>query len=412
MACEEQTAGPLAGVRVLDLSSVIMGPYATQILGDLGAEVITVEAPDAVGNRTMGAGPHADFSGISLNLLRNKRSLCIDLKNPAGADFVRRLAATSAVLVTNLRPMSLGRLRLGYADVAAVRPDIVYCQAQGFPTDGDRADDPAYDDIIQAECGIADAFRRTGQDPALAPTILADKICGQAIASAVLAGLLHRARTGRGQRIEIAMIEIMRSFMLVEHGAAAISSPPMGPPGWHRVLSPSRGPQRTSDGWINILPYSVAAYKAIFEVGGRLEMLDDPRLAPRTLSVHAPFLYDQIRPIIATQDTAYWLDFCADHQIPVGRIKTLDELVEELPLAEHPVAGAYRQTGFSALFDDSPATVRSPAPLLGQDGMEIGREIGLSEDALGAMIADGTLRGARTEATNAHEAERSSRISL
>jgi len=179
----ETGSGPLAGVRVLDLSSVIMGPLATQILGDLGADVITVESAGGDTNRIMATGPHPQLSGIALNILRNKRNVALDLRDPDSHATVLRIAATSDVLVTNLRPKSLERLGLSYPDVAAVRPDIVYCQSQGFATDTARADDPAYDDIIQAATGVADAFLRATGRPGLAPTIMADKVCGLTIAA-------------------------------------------------------------------------------------------------------------------------------------------------------------------------------------------------------------------------------------
>jgi crotonobetainyl-CoA:carnitine CoA-transferase CaiB-like acyl-CoA transferase len=266
--------GPLHGLRILDLTSVIMGPFATQTLGDMGAEIITVETIDGGGNRGMGSGPHEQLSGIALNLLRNKRSICLDLKHSKGREAALRIAAGCAAMITNLRPGPLKRLGLAYDDIVKVQPDIVYCQAQGFRSDSGRANDPAYDDIIQAESGIADANRRTGRDPALAPTILADKICGLTIANAVTAGLLHRERSGEGQRIEVPMQDVMTSFLLLEHGTGRISVPPSGEVGWSRVLSPERGPQPTQDGWINILPYSSEAFDALFVAGGRSDLVD------------------------------------------------------------------------------------------------------------------------------------------
>ncbi|HEY7045833.1 MAG TPA: CoA transferase, partial [Jatrophihabitantaceae bacterium] len=187
-------AGALQGIRVLDLTSVVMGPMATQILGDLGADVITVENAAGETNRVMGPGPHSALSGTSLNLLRSKRNIALDLKHPDGRGVLMRLAATCDVFVTNLRPSSLGRLRLTYDDVRHARPDVVYCQAQGFPADTDRANDPAYDDIIQSATGVADAARRAYGEPRLVPTLVADKVAGLTIVYTVLAALFHRER--------------------------------------------------------------------------------------------------------------------------------------------------------------------------------------------------------------------------
>lgn len=221
--------GPLAGVRVLDLTSVVMGPLATQILGDLGADVITVESRDGDINRTMSAGPVLGLSGVSLNLLRNKRNVCLDLGQPEGRDALLKIAAGCDVFVTNLRPMSLRRAGLEYADVAAVRPDVVYCLANGFPSDGPEADKPAFDDIIQAASGIADVMSLAGLPPALVPMLLADKVSGLVAAYAIIAALFHRERTGLGQRVEVPMIDAVRAFVLVEHGGSAMSEPPRRP---------------------------------------------------------------------------------------------------------------------------------------------------------------------------------------
>src|SRR5215813_13535757 len=232
--------GPLHGVRVLDLTSVVMGPLATQILGDLGADVITVESRDGDINRTMSRGPVRGLSGVSLNLLRNKRNVQIDISRQQGQAAVLRIAAGCDVLVTNLRPGSVRRAGLDYAAVRAVKPDIVYCQATGFGSDTADADRPAFDDVIQAAAGVPDLMRLAGLPPALAPMLLADKVCGLIITYAVIAALFHRERTGHGQRVEVPMIDAMRAFALVEHGGSAIPVPPRGPAGYPRILTPLR----------------------------------------------------------------------------------------------------------------------------------------------------------------------------
>src|SRR5262249_18901967 len=265
LACTgEWWMGPLEGVRVLDLTSVVMGPLCTQMLGDLGADVLVVERPHGETNRVMGAGPHPQLSGISLNLMRNKRSVPVDLTTAAGQATIRELIAGSDALVTTMLPGSLRRLGLDYDSVAQVRPDIVYAQAQGFPLDTDRADQPAYDDIVQSATGVADAMARVTGEPRLVPSIFADKVCGLTLANAVVAALLYRERTGVGQAVEVPMVDAMRAFMLVEHGAAGIPEPPVGPVGYQRILSPERRPQRTADGWIGILPYARAHYESLF----------------------------------------------------------------------------------------------------------------------------------------------------
>ena len=383
----------LEGIRVLDLSSVVMGPFATQILGDLGADVITIESATGDTNRVMGPGPHRWLSGVSLNLLRNKRNIALDLKRPEGRDVLLRLAETCDVFVTNLRPGPLERLRLAYDDVKQVRPDIIYCQAQGFPTDSKRANEPAYDDIVQAATGMADATRRSYGEPVLVPTIFADKVAGLTIVYAVLAALFHRERTGEGQRVEVPMVEAVEAFMLVEHGAGAVLRPPLGPAGYERIITPERRPQRTLDGWINVLPYSKESYDALFTTGGRHDLLGDARYQNgRSRIENSDFLYQQVRAILATRTTEEWLAFCRDNNIPATRVVSLEEIVDEQPDATHPVASTYKQVRPGARLTATPAAVRRPAPLPGEHNREVLSELGYTDTEVDDMLARGVLR--------------------
>lgn len=389
--------GALAGVRVLDLSSVVMGPMATQILGDLGADVITVEAEKGETNRVMGAGPHRHLSGVSLNLLRSKRNISVDLKHADGREVLLRLAATCDVFVTNLRPRPLSRLRLRYEDIAVVRPDIVYCQAQGFPADSARADDPAYDDIIQSATGVADATLRAYGQPTLVPTIFADKVAGLTIVYSILAALFFRERTGQGQHIEVPMIEAVEAFMLVEHGAEAVPQPPVGPPGYQRVLSPERKPQRTADGWISVLPYSKEQYDALFAAGGRDDLLGDARYGDgRARIANSDFLYQQVRTILVQRTTAEWLEFCRVNHVPATAVVTLDEIVARQPIAAHPLAGDYRQLRPGARLSATPMRQVRHAPLPGQHNQEVLLEIGYTREQIDELAGRGVLRSAVT----------------
>jgi crotonobetainyl-CoA:carnitine CoA-transferase CaiB-like acyl-CoA transferase len=384
--------GALAGVRVLDLTSVVMGPYATQLLGDMGADVICVEASGGDTNRIMGPGPVRGMSGVSMNLLRNKRNVCLDLKQPAARDACLAVLATCDVFVTNLRPAPLQRLGLAYADVAARRPDIVMCRAHGWPSDGPNGNKPAYDDVIQAVSGVAHSFQLRDGVPAMAPTLIADKVAGMAVAQAVLAALFHRERTGDGQLVEVAMDDALRSFSLVEHGCAAIPEPPLGQAGYPRIVTPDRRPYATTDGWIAVLPYSAANYRAVFREGGRDDLLDDPRIeGARSRMAHAGELYAIVAEVVATRSTSFWVDFCDEHDIPAGPVRTLDELVDELPIAEHPIAGRYRQTPVPWRFDRTPTSVRRPAPMLGEHTREVLLEVGLAADAIDSMVSSGAI---------------------
>jgi crotonobetainyl-CoA:carnitine CoA-transferase CaiB-like acyl-CoA transferase len=388
--------GPLHGIRILDLTSVVMGPLATQVLGDLGADVITVEAAKGETNRVMGLGPHPQLSGVSLNLLRNKRNVAIDLKSEGGRDAVLAIAATCDVFVTNLRPAPLARLRLTYDDVRAVRDDVVFCQAAGFASDSARADDPAYDDIVQAASGAADTIRRAsadGDSPALYPTIFADKVSGLTLTYAILAALFERERSGLGQLVEVPMVDAVSAFLLVEHGAGAIARPPQAEAGYHRILTHHRRPQRSLDGWIQVFPYTQDHYDALFAASGRDDLVGDERLSTtRARAANSELLYTTLEAIIATRTTDEWLTFCSARGIPAARMTDLDDLVESLPDATHPVAGAYKSVPPPARFSRTPSSVRRPAPLVGEHNREVLREVGLDDAAIDALEASGALR--------------------
>jgi crotonobetainyl-CoA:carnitine CoA-transferase CaiB-like acyl-CoA transferase len=367
-------------VRVLDLTRVVMGPLATQVLADQGAEVILVEAPGGDTNRVMGPGPHPELSGIALNLLRNKRSIDIDLKSSEGAELVRRLVMTVDVVVTTMRPQAVTKLGLDYDTLRELKPDLVYCQAQGFPLGSERADEPAYDDIIQAASGVSDLMERVWGQPALIPTIFADKVCGLVMAQAICAALFHRERTGEGQHIEVPMQQTTAAFMLAEHGSGAISEPPVNAPGhpaagYPRIISPDRRPHPTKDGQVHLFPYLPRHYAALFAEAGVPGADSDPRYTDqRATLANSQSLYQDVRRLGPSRTTEEWLTYCRAAGIPATRVATVQDLVDELPLAEHPTVGSYRVIPQMALFSRTPGGVRRPAPLIGEHTEEVLRE--------------------------------------
>ena len=384
--------GPLAGVRVLDLTSVLMGPYATQVLGDLGADVISVEPAGGDPNRSMGEGPHPQLSGVALNLLRNKRNIALNFKVPEGYQALIDIAATCDVFVTNLRPSTLRRARLEYADLCKRRPDIVFCQAHGYPSDGPRGDDPAYDDVLQAETGLADAMSRTTGSPTLAATVLVDKVCGLFVASSVMAALYRRAITGEGQKVEVPMVEVASAFTLVEHGAAAIPRPALGPAGYGRVLTPARRPWPTKDGWIMVLPYTKQQFDAVFDAGGRHDLLGDDRYSTgRNRVLNAPFLYEQVGLMLAERTTDEWLVTFKECDVPAASVARLDDMVDALPEAEHPHTGTYKVIPPAVRFSASPQKVRRPAPLIGEHTEEVLAEAGYDADRIAGLLGAGAF---------------------
>lgn len=357
---------------MLDLTRVVMGPLATQVLADQGADVILVEAPGGDTNRVMGPGPHPELSGIALNLLRNKRSIDVDLKSDQGRQLIADLVPRCDVVVATMRPQVLERLGLDYASLRELRPDLVYCQAQGFPLASERAGEPAYDDIIQAASGVADMVERVTGEPSLLPTIFADKVCGLVMAQAITAALFHRERTGEGQHVEVPMQQAVAAFMLAEHGSGAIADPPVhddGRPaaGYPRVLSAERRPHPTKDGLVHLFPYLPRHYARLFAAAGVENAEHDERYVDqRATLVNSDSLYRDVRAVGPTRTTDEWLDFCRVEGIPATRVATLQDLVDDLDLTEHPSAGRYRSIPQMANFSATPGGVRRHAPLIGE----------------------------------------------
>ena len=329
----------------------------------------------------MGPGPHPELSGIALNLLRNKRSIDIDLKSAEGMDIVHRLVATCDVVVATMRPQVLVRLGLDYESLREIKPDIVYCQAQGFPLASERANDPAYDDIIQAASGVSDMVERVFGEPALLPTIFTDKVCGLVMAQAICAALFYRERTGRGQHVEVPMQQATSAFMLVEHGAGAIAEPPVCDPGrpaagYPRVLSPERRPHPTKDGLVHLFPYLPKHYAKLFEEAGIPGAATDPRYADqRATLVNSDSLYRDVRAIGPTRTTQEWLDYCREAGIPATEVATLQDLVDALPIGTHPYVGGFRVIPQMSNFTSMPGGLRRPAPLIGEHTKEVVAEL-------------------------------------
>jgi formyl-CoA transferase len=387
-------AGPLAGTRVLDLTAVVLGPYATQILGDYGAEVIKIESPAGDLMRLNGVSLNRGMSSIFLTLNRNKRSLALNLQTPEGAEVLRRLIPKADVLVHNMRVEAIERLGFGYEAVAAINPGIVYCAATGFDQDGPDADRPAFDDIIQAASGLA-AVASTGREtPDYVPSLIADKTAGMAVVNAVLAALLHRARGGGGQYVEVPMLETMVAFVLTEHLGGMAFEPAPAPPGYARLLTGGRKPARTSDGFIAMLPYSAPHWRAFFEAAGRPEIGEALASDDRAVrNANNARLYAAVQAITPERTTAAWMAICHERDIPATPIYTLEQLPEHpqlkavglFQMAEHPSEGAVRYVRPATKFAGSPAAIRRHAPAHGQHTDEILREAGYTDAEIAAL---------------------------
>ena len=390
--------GPLTGVRVLDLTTVIMGPFATHILADLGADVIKIESPGGDSVRHYEPLRHAGMSGNVLNLHRNKRSIVLDLKRPECRNALNKLIERADVFVHNLRANAIGRLGYDYDRVCAIKPDIVYCGAYGFGAKGPYADKPAYDDLIQAGSGVAGLFAQVYGEPAYVPTVICDKLAGQAIAYSIMAALYQVARGGGGQAIEVPMLETNIELNLAEHMVGSAFVPPLSKPGFTRLLARSRKPYRTQDGYACILPYSDQNWQDFYDFTGRVEFKTDPRFKRMSDRVqNISILYHMVEEEAVKHPSAEWVRFCDRANIPCMPVLTLDTVaddphvkaVELFGTAEHPSEGRYRVVRRPVSFSRAPFSIRRHAPRLGEHTRTVLEESGLSAQEIDQIIAGG-----------------------
>jgi crotonobetainyl-CoA:carnitine CoA-transferase CaiB-like acyl-CoA transferase len=382
----QQPGAMLQGIRVLDLTGVVFGPYATQILADLGAEVIKVEAPDG-GDQYRWTAKAAKTPGMSpgfLALNRGKKSVGLDLKTEGDRAVMRALIPTADVFILNVRGQAAERLGLDHDSVCALKPDIIYAHCVGFAEDGPYAGLQAYDDVIQAATGTTSLLSRVDGNPAARylPSLLADKVAGLHAAYAVLAAIIHKLRTGEGQKVEIPMLETFTSFMMTEHLGGYSFDPPNGPVGYFRQIDPDRQPFPTSDGYISIVAYTDAAWPRLFTLLENPGFLDDPRFATRRLRVqHMPEMYREIARLTRRFSSADLLKRCQDAQIPAMIARDLGDVMDDPHLAEtgfferveHPSEGGWIRMRHPVRFEAFAAGGGS-APLPGEHDAEVRAE--------------------------------------
>ncbi|WP_268893177.1 CaiB/BaiF CoA transferase family protein [Pontixanthobacter aquaemixtae] len=369
-------AGPLKDVRVVDLTSMVFGPYATQILADLGADVIKIEPPGGDATRFINAGPSEDLGGVFTNINRGKKSIELDLRDPAHCEVLKNLIADADVFIHSMRGKAIAKLGFDYPSVSAIKPDIIYTNCYGYSRRGPDGDKPAYDDTIQAECGIPHVQGLMNGEPGFAATIMADKVAGLHALYATLAALFHRARTGEGQEVEIGMFEAMSSFMLVEHASGKLFDPPLGPAHYHRAVSPNRRPYKTRDGYVAALIYNDKHWDAFMkslQPAWQSEEFDTLKKRAK----HIDRIYGLLGETFAERTTQEWLDFLEPLQIPCARVKSTDDLFDDPHLNAigffenvESKEGTIRYPGVPTWFSRTPGKVAGPTPHLGEHNAE------------------------------------------
>ncbi|MEY2621743.1 MAG: hypothetical protein RIT26_1563 [Pseudomonadota bacterium] len=390
---------PLSGYRVIDASSVLMGPYASQWLGDLGAEVIKIESPQGDSTRQTGPSTEAGMGAVFLGTNRNKKSVVIDLKQAAGQTALQALLAQSDVFMHSIRPQKLAAIGLDPAAMRQRHPRLIFATLHGFTESGPYGGRPAYDDIIQGMSGIADLGRLQTGSPSYFPTATADKTSGLVAAIAILGALMARQRDGQGRQVEVPMFESMVAFNLVEHLYGQHFEPPLAPAGYPRVTNPWRRPYQTSDGYVCMMPYTDAHWQRFFAACGREDLALDPRfkdMAGRTR--HIGPLYEALSQQVSRESTAHWLALCERIDIPAAAVCALQDLPQDPHLQaigffqhfDDPRMGAVQLTGVPVLYDGERPPVQWP-PRHGEHTLDVLRAAGISETDIESWLAQGAI---------------------
>lgn len=400
-------SGPLKGVRVIDMTTVLMGPYASQILGDMGADVIKVESPHGDLVRDLGPMQHDHMGALYLHINRSKRAITLDVKQPEGREALLRLVESADVLLYNIRPQSMERLGLGYDAVSAVNPKILYVGTFGFGQNGPYAAKPAFDDLIQGAIGLPTLIQMAGSDvPRYVPSNIVDRTVGVFAVSSLCAALYHREKTGQGQRIDIPMFETMVSHLLSDHISGATFDPPIGPAGYARLLASERRPYKTKDGFVCAVIYNNKQWAAFYKAIGRFEEFShDARFVNlNTRNRHINDLQQMVAKIFLERTTDEWLSLLEQADIPCMPLHTLESIFEDPHLQavglfqweDHPSEGRMRRVGVPSSWSGSQPVPGRPAPTPGQHSIEVLQEVGYSDAQIEQLRAQGIISATDT----------------
>jgi crotonobetainyl-CoA:carnitine CoA-transferase CaiB-like acyl-CoA transferase len=390
--------GPLAGIRVLEIASMILGPLAGQYLGDLGADVIKLEPPEGDLTRSIGPRRSPLMGSFFLSSNRSKRSIVVDLKKAEGQAILRSLLKDTDVLLHSLRTPAANKLGLDYETLKQINPSIVYCHVTGYSDEGAYAGRPAYDDIGQAASGLAQLQTAVAGQPRFMPSIFADKIGALHASIGMLAAIAHRTATGQGQQVEVPMFESLVAFNMAEHQWGFCFDPPIGPMGYQPVSTAARRPYKTKDGYLALLPYSDANWRSLFELAGEPQIMDDPRFSTfAARQKHFREVWDEIERQAARKTNAEWLALLSTADIPFSVVNSLEDLTRDphlesvgfWTLAEHPTEGQLRFAASPVDLRASPMRMTRMQPRLGEHSAEILRESGYDELSITNLTAAG-----------------------
>lgn len=394
-------AGALEGIKVVDLTAVLLGPYATQMMADMGADVIKIEPPQGDLLRNSGLGRTDKMGPIYIAANRNKRSLCLDLKQPEAIEIVKALVKDADIFIHNNRPQAIDRLGLSYEDLKAVNPSIIYAYAMGYGRKGPYGDRPAFDDLVQGASGAATLQSRVdGTPPQYIPSLIADKTTGLHLAIATLGALVHRQKTGEGQKIEVPMFETMTAFWMTEHLFGETYKPAIGTMGYDRIINKYRHPFETKDGHICVLPYTDRHWARYFEIVGRPDLAADNRFTDAQQRARRyNELYQIMDEVMRAKTTQEWVALMEAADIPVMAVRSLEELLHDPHLdavgfyteREHPTEGPIVTFRNPMDFEKTPTSFRRHAPKLGQDGRQVLAELGYSAERIEALESCGAL---------------------